>query len=556
VPPVDRPPRLAVVHCPQWPVAVAGALPGESVAVLHANRVIARSGAAAEAGVRIGQRRREAQSRCPSLRLVVHEPARDARAFHEVTTAVAELVPRLEVTAPGLLTFPTRGPSRYFGGDQLLAERLQQLVQRTLGSRATACGPPTVGIADGRFAAGVAARLAVRAAADPTAPVRVVEPGGSPAMLAPLPLRWLADVGEVPMELIGLLRRLGLVVLADLAALPAADVLARFGLPGVIAHRMAAGGDDRLPGTEDPPEGLVLLRHFDTPVHQVDTLAFVGRQLAEELFEALAGTGRVCTQLLVTAETEHGERTERCWSRSTGLSSSAMVERIRWQLDGWVHHPVLADGAPPPPSSSPSSTAGEPITAGVVLLRIEPLEVRADEGVQLGLWGGRTQADEWAQRATARLVGLVGDEQVVVPAWQGGRTPEQVYRWVPASLSDLAEPADRLQPAVPGPWPGTLPSPSPSLVFPAPLEAAVCDVDGRPVSVSGRGLPSAAPARIVRRGATEVVAAWAGPWPVEERWWDAGRHRRLARFQLLTEAGRAYLAVIERQQWWLVAEYA
>ena len=36
------------------------------------------------------------------------------------------------------------------------------------------------------------------------------------------------------------------------------------------------------------------------------------------------------------------------------------------------------------------------------LLRLEPEEVRSDEGVQLGLWGGRTQADEWAARAVAR----------------------------------------------------------------------------------------------------------------------------------------------------------
>ncbi|MCU1362060.1 MAG: hypothetical protein JWN99_3349, partial [Ilumatobacteraceae bacterium] len=39
-------------------------------------------------------------------------------------------------------------------------------------------------------------------------------------------------------------------------------------------------------------------------------------------------------------------------------------------------------------------------------------------------------------------------------------------------------------------------------------------------------------------------------------WWDAAHHRRLARFQLLSTDGRAFLATIERQQWWLVAEYA
>ena len=52
------------------------------------------------------------------------------------------------------------------------------------------------------------------------------------------------------------------------------------------------------------------------------------------------------------------------------------------------------------------------------------------------------------------------------------------------------------------------------------------------------------------------MTAWAGPWVVEERWWDSTRHRRVARYQLLTRSGRAYLAQLERQRWWLVAEYA
>ena len=54
----------------------------------------------------------------------------------------------------------------------------------------------------------------------------------------------------------------------------------------------------------------------------------------------------------------------------------------------------------------------------------------------------------------------------------------------------------------------------------------------------------------------EPLTGWAGPWPVEERWWDGARSRRSARFQLLTEAGRLVLAAVERQRWSIVAEYA
>ena len=75
------------------------------------------------------------------------------------------------------------------------------------------------------------------------------------------------------------------------------------------------------------------------------------------------------------------------------------------------------------------------------------------------------------------------------------------------------------------------------------------------MTVSGRGLVSSAPAVLHRSQRRLLVAAWAGPWPIEERWWEAGGRRR-ARFQLVTEEGGAYLAAVEAGQWWLDAMYA
>ena len=158
------PPRVAVLWCPQWPVVAAGAAIDEPVAVLHANRVVARSVAAAAAGVRLGLRRREAQARCPEVRLVPYEPLVDRRAFHPVAEVVADSVPRIEVTAAGTLTFHTRGPARYFGGEAAMAERVLASVDEVLGDAWRAAGPPGLGIADGRFAAQVAAQSAVRRA--------------------------------------------------------------------------------------------------------------------------------------------------------------------------------------------------------------------------------------------------------------------------------------------------------------------------------------------------------------------------------------------------------
>jgi protein ImuB len=444
-------------------------------------------------------------------------------------------------------------------------------VDELLGPVTAAAGAPGLGVADGRFAARVAAQTALRAGSMRPAEQRVmvVAPGEGPAHLAPLPLGWLVDAGDVERELVELFVRLGLRTLGDLAALPEADVLARFGSPGSLAWQMAAGRDDRPMGAEDPPEGLAVVHHFDAPVQQLDTAVFVGRRLAEHLTSVLADDGRVCTQFVVVAETEHGETSERVWSLSTGFTAAAMVERVRWQLDGWARlDPSAIDLRDPDPDADPLTESGVP-TSGIIQLRLEPTEVRADDGVQLGLWGGRSQADDWAQRAASRLAGLVGDEQVVVAEWRGGRHPADVHRWIPASLSSRLDPGSRPSSAsVPSaeaaaaaearrpPWPGALPMPSPATVPVEPVPVDVLDARGRSVSVSGRGSISAAPV-VVRtpEGERRGVAAWAGPWLVDERWWDPARHRRLARVQLLTDDGSAHLAVLERGRWSLTATY-
>jgi len=159
-----------------------------------------------------------------------------------------------------------------------------------------------------------------------------------------------------------------------------------------------------------------------------------------------------------------------------------------------------------------------------------------------------------ATRAVARLVAIAGEQQVLVPAVQGGRQPHEGYRWVPAVAVDLDESAARLTvPAVP--WPGSLPAPSPAMVHVPAKPIEVLDGSGSLVRVSGRGVVSAAPAQVRVGGSLEAVQAWAGPWPVDERWWDAARARRAARFQVLTASGRLLLVGVEHGAWWLTADY-
>jgi len=537
----DPPPRLVVVQCPDWSVVAAGVPLDEPAVVLHANRVVARTPAAASLGVRHGHRRREAQRICPLVRVIDHDPARDAREFEAAVRSVGQMVPRLETTEPGLLTFLARGPARYFGGEREMTIRVAGLIAEAvpaLGAR-PGSGQMGIGIGDGRFTAGVAARRSARIAArDGELRAEIIEPGipVTAAFLAPLSVALLRDVAGVDAEFVDLLHRLGVHTLGALAGLPPADLLARFGPMGAFAHRVAAGGDDRPPGTISPPPDLLVMRTFDDPVTVLDPLVFTAKQLAAELHEMLAANGRVCTRLAVSAETEHGERSDHLWYRPAGLSTAAIIERVRWQLDGWIRQPGGLSG-------------------GVVLLRLVPDELRSDDGTQLGFWGGRSVADEWAARAVARVAGLVGEQQVFVPAWRGGRQPGDAYQWVSVDRADVNDASDRLH-VRDVPWPGQLPAPSPATVLTDAAPADVVDATGRTVRVNGRGGISGTPATLtVQSRAPQAITAWAGPWPLDERWWDPQSHRRLARFQIATVDGAAYLAIVENQSWWISAVY-
>jgi protein ImuB len=541
--------RTLVACCPDWPVAAAGHRASVPVAVVSANRVVACSEAARADGVTVGLRRREAQRRCPEVVVADRDLAGEVRAFEPVVAAVETFTPRVEVVRPGTAAFATRGPSRYFGGDLDLAARVAATVDAILAP----LGAPfcRVGVADGRFAAELAARMVD---SDPSLPaVTVVPPRAAAAFLAPLPV----SVLDRP-DLADLLIRLGLPTLGDLAALPAAAVLARFGPDGAEAHRLARGLDERPPAARTPPPDLTVTALLDPPAERVDTAAFTAKALAGELHERLSSLGLACTRIAIEAETEHGEHQVRLWRHDGALTAGAIAERVRWQLDGWV-----GSGA---------------VTAGLTLLRLVPDEVKPDHGRQLGFWGASPAADDRAFRALARIQGMLGPDAVVTAVVGGGRDPAGQVRLVP--WGDPREPGRPGGPGRPGrpgcperpsgrvrrtmgaaagetpPWPGQLPLPAPALVHPRAVAAELRDGDGRLVAVSGRGELSATPVSLALAGGPACrVTAWAGPWPAEERWWDRNSFRRRARIQVGLDDRTAHLAVLEGTRWWVEATY-
>ncbi|WP_370065432.1 DNA polymerase Y family protein [Mycobacterium sp. MAA66] len=525
-----------------WPAVAAALAAGLSmttpVAVTLANRVAACSAQARAAGVRRGLRRREAQAGCPQLHIAAADPARDARYFEGVLAAVDEVVPRAEVLRPGLLVLPVRGAARYFGSEQSAAERLVDAV----GAAGVEC---QVGIADQLPTAVFAARAG-----------RIVAAGGDAQFLSGLSIRQLATEpslsGPGRNELADLLWRMGIRTIGQFAGLSRGDVASRFGADAVIAHRFACGEDSRRPSGPEPPADLDAVLDCDPPIDRVDAAAFAGRSLAGRLHGSLESAGIGCTRLAIHAVTTNGEELQRVWRCAEPLTEDATADRVRWQLDGWLTHRRV--GAQRAGDVHRRAGGGGP-TGPITRLWLHPVEVVSASALQLPLWGSSGDEDRMrARRALVRVQGLLGPEAVQVPVLSGGRGPAE--RITLTTLGD--EPVPSADPTQP--WPGRLPDPAPAVLLDDPVE--LVDVQGNSIRVTERGMFSADPVRLNGSGYRGTLSWWAGPWSVDERWWDPGRAKgRTARVQVLLEAdgadrvGRALLLCYRQRRWYLEGVY-
>ncbi len=382
-----------------------------------------------------------------------------ARRHERMVTIVTGFCPDVEIVEPGVCAFGARGPARYFGGETALATRIIaaladpsiQAVPAPEAGPSTQAGPSIqagpgiqVGVADGLFAALLAARSQQHGTPEREDQVTVVPPGGTARFLASQPVSVLAD-----RDLARLLDRLGLGTLGDFAALPARDVASRFGDPGECAHRLARGLDSRpldsQPAARRPVRGPGV-RPAGTAGRAGGVRGQGARRPAARRprrpradLRPRAGhghlDGRAGEQQAVAARRPalRGRR-----GRTSPLATRRLAPRRR------QHEPETNQEAP----------------GGIAALRLHPNQVVRATGQQLALWGEATISDRVA-RAALRVQALLGHEAVLRPVPGGGRNVDDQVTPVP--FGEKREPrlaADR-------PWPGRVMGPAPGLVFPA-----------------------------------------------------------------------------------------
>ncbi|HLW45079.1 MAG TPA: hypothetical protein VKR78_02605 [Acidimicrobiales bacterium] len=369
---------------------------------------------------------------CPSLEAPEEDDGGEhLRRFGRVVESLSSVCPWVDAVRPGVCTLPIKGPTRYFGTEEAVLARVTETVAAALDAGDAGRGGEggfgvRLGVAEGVFAAALAARTGA-----------VVPTGETARFLAP----WSVDVlGDL--ELADVLVRLGLSTLGRFAAVPAADVFARFGAAGVRGHRIARGLDGELPGYRVAGMGARLVAALGRALALQDRQpGFWGGASAadERAGEMLTALGRrLGTDAVLVPVLEGGRGpSDRCRLVSWSPAAATSAQETKAARRKVPPEPPWPGRLPPPAPAR--VTAGERrvemvddagVPVGVTargLLTGAPARLSADGGPwsRLCAWSAPWPVEErwWsrARRRAARLQVLTTDGTALLLVTERGR---------------------------------------------------------------------------------------------------------------------------------------
>jgi protein ImuB len=372
-------------------------------------------------------------------------------------------------------------------------------------------------------------QMAARVLAIARPGVTVVEAGGEAEALAPIAIDVLQNIGgrrelRVPSPesrapspdpvAISVFQRWGLKTLGEVAALPAADLSARLGQPGLRWQAMARGDDVHPLVPDVPEERFDASLDLEWPIEGLEPLSFVLTRLLEPLSIRLERRDRAVAVLHV----QLGLVTKDVHARRLELPSPLRDVRALRTLA------LLDLESHPPP--------GENIGVDRVTVTIEPTPGRV---LQHTLFTRPHPAPEQLSTLLARLGAAMGQDRIGAPSVVDSHRPG-VFAMKPFAVEhDRRAPSREPRAASPGP---RAPSPESQSVAalrrcrqPVPARVLV-DAAGRPVRVTSD-----------RRGfAGGSVRQAVGPWKTSGEWW-------LTAVPKAGEAGRAGGAGWDRDEW-------
>lgn len=518
------------VWIPDWPITaanLAGLIPvGMPVAIVGGKGIISVNAWARKYGVTEGMKKRAAHALCPDMLTLSPDSERDIRYFEPVVRALDEYIAHSTVIEPGSIVFPARSAILAAGSPERLAERIVGEIADVAGTESS------VGCAESMVAALLAARQEV-----------IVPQGGTPVYLGRQKLETLLlaansrALREEMVHCIDVCSQLGIHTLSDFVALGCTPLTTRFGNIGTVMWELASGRDLQLSFADSSYEECHCIHSFEPAIDTMEQLAFAAKGMAADVVEVMSTQGAGGGRLTITATCENGESFSRSWMIE-GRNEKDIVDRTRWQVNSWT-------------------------VSSHERARIIRLELSMRDFVPLGfhptpLWGGETTHATEAKKAALRIQGLVGEGSVRRIEHVGARDPREAYvmrAWGedPSSLSQASLP-----------WPGAIPAPLPGIIHTVDVPVDILGhcrhtmgvlADGiltcsqrcsgvMPQILAKHSLRMSLPHPNECRG--EYVEDFAGPWIIEQTWWDNPIRRA---YMQISTGEAAYLVYCQNGVW-------
>jgi protein ImuB len=241
--------------------------------IKSALRIVALDESAERLGLTRGQALADARAMIPALGVADDDPDADIALLELVADWAERYTPLVALISQHGLMLDITGCAHLFGGESaLVADLVARLHGQGFHARAA--------IADTPGAASAAARFG-------TDSTLVVPPGGSGAMLAPLPLAAL----RLDHDTIAALDRVGLKRIGQIVGSPRAPLAARFGRSLIAQLDRALGIDEEAIDPRRPAPAMLAERRFAEPIGLMEDIAAVLSSLAATLGRTLETRG-------------------------------------------------------------------------------------------------------------------------------------------------------------------------------------------------------------------------------------------------------------------------
>ncbi len=525
----------ALVHFPHWEAhsLVIDTPPGAPAAVAENGQVGDHTPAAAHHGIRRGMRLALARYLCPNLIVMPTDPQRSARSFHQVLTALDQVGTQVHALTPGTAWMPADPLIKWHGEASAAAETIINTISEYTGSDCQ------VGIGPGLLGAWVSLKAETLLADDP-----------ADERIANFPLADLTHLyppaAHTLEQTTAELKDLGIVTIVQARTLGVETLRSRY--PQAAGFFTTLLDSKQTPTSVEITAPKTLRREITFPSAVADIDHVVGqlKQVSQSLVRACMAQQVSARYLQISAhiQTPTGTITrQRSWALLEVITTRDLLDRIRWQLQGWVSE--IQTG----PQVAADFTD---LPTGVSAVRLQARELVPLADISPHLWDQDTDTRARAHAGAYRLQALLGEDQVTCINVDPGYDPRsrvQQYQWgtpAPQAAWKTHKPGSKtshLPTYRPEQrWKGGVELPAPSTVLDHPLPVEVTGEGGRSVEVKPDGSLTDAPRRLrlpdpddaalgvgpladalyppPQRGERyHQIAGVAGPWPVMGPWW-------------------------------------